>query len=116
MQQHEVVTTRPAAGRVVVRWRGKVVADTPRAIEVLEDGYRPVLYLPMADVRMDLLSPSEHTSRCPHKGTARYWSLADGGAESRDAAWAYDDPLDGVAAIAGHVAFYPDRVDSIEVG
>jgi uncharacterized protein (DUF427 family) len=54
------------------------------------------------------------TTRCPHKGTARYWTIKAGGRSLDNAVWAYDAPLDAVADIAGRVAFYPSRVDSIE--
>jgi uncharacterized protein (DUF427 family) len=115
MAGHKEITTRPAAGRVVVRWQGAVVADSRRAVALLEEGYPPVFYLPKADVRVDLLTRSERQSRCPHKGDARYWSLVDGEAVSPDAAWAYEAPFEKVSAIAGRIAFYPDRVDGIEV-
>lgn len=109
-----LITVRPAKGRVVIRFAGEAIADSARALELSEEGYSPVLYLPRADVHMDLLVESGRRTRCPYKGEARYWSIRAGGREAADAAWAYEAPLAGVAAIAGHLAFYRDRVDAIE--
>ena len=102
------------AGRVVVRFGGEVVADSRAALRLDETGCEPVFYLPRADVRGAALQPSTHTSHCPFKGDASYWTLRTGTAERVDAAWSYEQPLDAVAAIAGCIAFYPHRVDSIE--
>ena len=111
--EHPIVI-EPHAGRVVVRLGGEVVADTTAALCLEEGGYPPVYYLPRADLRV-ALSASPRTSHCPYKGEASYWHLAAGGSEAADAAWSYEQPYPAVAAIAGHLAFYPDRVDAIEV-
>jgi uncharacterized protein (DUF427 family) len=113
MAQHRV-TTAKFAGRVIVRAAGETLADSQHAVVLHENGYDPVYYIPQADVRMDLLEPTGHTTRCPHKGTARYWTVKAGDRAIDNAAWAYDEPLDIVADIAGRVAFYPDKVDAIE--
>lgn len=110
------VSTAKFAGRVVVKAAGETIADSHDAIVLHEDGYEPVFYLPKGDIRMHLLEPTDHSTRCPHKGTARYWSVRAGGRTIGNAAWAYDEPLPGVREIAGHLAFYPDRVDAIEAG
>lgn len=111
--QHSVTTAR-FAGRVIVKAAGETVADSKDAVVLHENGYGPVYYIPTDDVRMELLEPTGHTTRCPHKGTARYWSINADGRPIENAVWAYDNPLNAVADIAGRVAFYPDRVDSIE--
>ncbi len=111
--QHEE-TTGKFAGRVVVTADGETVADSKDAVVLHETGYEPTFYVPVSDVRNELLEPSDHTTRCPHKGKARYWNITAGGRTAENAAWAYDTPFDGVAEIAGMVAFYPDRVDAIE--
>jgi uncharacterized protein (DUF427 family) len=113
MAQHEVTTAR-FAGRVIVTAGGETVADSHDAVVLHETGYETVFYVPVTDVREGLLEPSDHTTRCPHKGKARYWHVKAGGRAIENAAWAYDTPFDGVAAIAGMVAFYPDKVDAIE--
>ena len=111
--QH-VVTTAKFAGRVIVKAAGETVADTQDAVVLHETGYKPVFYIPRSDMRMDLLEPTGHTTRCPYKGTARYWTIKAGGRAIDNAVWGYDTPLAAVADIKGHVAFYPDRVDAIE--
>ena len=113
MAQHKVTTAR-FAGRVIVRAAGETVADSTDALVMHETGYDPVFYVPRSDVRMELLEPSEHETRCPHKGTARYWSIKAGGGTIENAVWAYDEPLEPVGDIAERVAFYPGKVDAIE--
>jgi uncharacterized protein (DUF427 family) len=108
------ISTARFAGRIIVRAGGETVADSRRTLVLHEDGYDPVYYIPSDDVRMDLLQPTGHTSRCPHKGTARYWTLKVGSRTTENAAWAYDEPLSSASDIAGLLAFYPDRVDVIE--
>ena len=110
------ITIEPHPGRVVVRLNGAVVADSHAALCLREAGYPPVYYLPRGDVSEAALAPDGHRSHCPYKGDASYWTLRAGGGESVAAAWSYEQPMDTVAAIAGHLAFYPDRVDAIEVG
>lgn len=108
------ITLQPAHGRVVVRAAGRTIADTTRAIELREASYPPVLYIPRSDVDMTLLERTEHGSHCPYKGDASYFSVRAAGPRSVNAAWSYETPFDQVAAIAHHLAFYPDRVDAIE--
>lgn len=108
------ITVEPNPGRVVIRFDGKVIADSNAALTLREASYPPVHYIPRDHVDMSLLQRSEQRSYCPYKGEASYYSLATGGARSQDAVWSYEDPYDAVVAIKGHFAFYPDRVQSIE--
>lgn len=109
------ITIAPTAGRVVVRAGGRVVADSLSALTLTEASYPPVQYIPRADVDMALLVATDHATHCPYKGDARYFSIPAGGDRANDAVWSYEHPHPAVAAIAGHVAFYPNRVDAIEV-
>jgi len=111
---HEI-TIEPTPGRVVVTVAGHIVADTTRALTLREGSLRPVQYIPLEDVDTSLLQPTDHTSYCPFKGDATYHSVPAGGERSVNAAWAYREPYPAVAQIAGHVAFYPDRVDELRV-
>jgi len=101
----------PSGEHVVVRFGGVVVADTRDPVRVLETSQPPAYYLPAADVRTDLLRPLEQTTWCEWKGAAAYWTIDTGRAVSRAAAWSYADPTPAFTAIAGHLAFYPQRVD-----
>jgi len=109
------ITIEPTDARVTVRAGGRVIADTARAMTLQEAAYPPVQYISLADVDPGVLEPSDHTSYCPYKGDASYYSLKVGEEVSPAAVWTYVRPHDAATAIAGHVAFYPDRVDAIEV-
>ena len=104
----------PNATRVVVTVAGRVVADTRRALTLKEGGYPAVQYIPREDVDLSLLDRSAHTTYCPYKGECNYYSIPSGGERSINSVWTYESPYPAVAAIKEHVAFYPDRVDSIE--
>jgi uncharacterized protein (DUF427 family) len=99
--------------RVVVTVGGKVIADTRAALTLYEAAYPAVQYIPRRDVDMAALTRSEHTTYCPYKGDASYYSIPAGGDRSRDAAWTYETPFEAMAQIKDYVAFYPDRVDEI---
>jgi len=108
------ITVEPSGSRVKITVAGRVVADTSRALTLRESDYPPVQYVPRDDVDMSLLERSDNQSYCPYKGEAAYYSIAIGGGRSKNAVWTYEAPYDAVAEIKEHLAFYPDRVDSIE--
>jgi uncharacterized protein (DUF427 family) len=101
-------------GRVVVSLGGRVIADSREALVLKEASYPPVQYIPRKDVDMTLLERTAHSSHCPFKGDASYFGIPTGGPRSANAVWTYESPYDAVAQIKDHLAFYPDRVDSIE--
>ena len=107
------ISIEPNPDRVVVTVAGKTVADTRRALTLREADYPPVAYVPLEDVDRSLLEPTDHSSYCPFKGDANYYSVPVGGERSANAVWEYRSPYPAVDEIAGHVAFYPDRVDAI---
>ncbi|MGK5685186.1 DUF427 domain-containing protein [Actinoplanes sp. URMC 104] len=109
------ITITPNPQRVVVRVGGKVVADTRNALSVQESTYPAVPYIPLADVDTSLLERTSTGSYCPFKGEASYYSIPAGGDKAVDAVWEYREPYDAVSQIKDHVAFYPDRVDAIEI-
>jgi|TARA_A100001037_G_C15024049_1_gene577739 uncharacterized protein (DUF427 family) len=106
------VTT--ADGRVCVFYQGEKLANSERAICMTESTYDPVFYIPKDDVRMELLSATDHKTHCPFKGDASYWSITYNGATAVNAVWSYEKPFDEVAEIAGALAFYTSAVDSIK--
>ncbi len=103
----------PERVRIVID--GITVADSTRAVRVLETAGAPVYYVPRDDVRLDLFAPSARTSSCEWKGAASYWSSTAGRGRP-DVAWSYERPLAGYEAITGHLAFYASRVDEAWVG
>ena len=110
---HPILIT-PHRGRVVVRAGGKVIVDTTSALELKEAAYPVVFYVPRADADMDALTRTEHSSWCPYKGEASYFSIPAGGERAVNAVWTYETPFEAVEAIRDGLAFYPDRVDAIE--
>jgi uncharacterized protein (DUF427 family) len=110
-----MIQIRPARGRVRVTFNGELIAESRDALVLEEGKYQPVYYVPRKDVKMERLIRTSHTSHCPHKGDATYYSLANG-RTARNAVWSYEQPLVQVRAIKDHLAFYPDKVDSIDCG
>jgi uncharacterized protein (DUF427 family) len=108
------ITVAPNPARVVVSVAGRVIADTREALTLREASYPGVQYIPRKDVDMALLERTDHAAYCPYKGECAYYSIPLGGKRSANAVWTYEDPFAAVAAIKGHLAFYPDRVETIE--
>jgi len=109
------ITIEPNRSRVRVSVGGRIVADTTGALTMLEGNHATVLYVPRGDVDMTLLQRTDHGSYCPYKGDCNYYSIPAGGDRSVNAVWTYEAPFAAVAAIKDYLAFYPDRVDAIEV-
>src|SRR5277367_3715765 len=101
--------------RIVVTVGGKVIADSRDALTLREASYPAVQYIPRRDVDMAALTRSEHTTYCPYKGDASYYSIPAGGDRSVNAVWTYESPFEAMTQIKEYVAFYPDRVDEISV-
>lgn len=99
------ITTEPLSTTVIVTVDTRLIANTRRAVLLEERGYRPKLYVPRGDVAASALIESNTRTHCPYKGDARYFHVTVGGQTYTDAAWSYDEPLPGVAPIAGLVAF-----------
>lgn len=109
------ITITPSTAHVVVTAGGKVIADTHKALNLQESTYPPVWYIPRSDLDMSLLQRTDHATYCPYKGDCNYYSIPAGVDGSVYAVWSYEAPYDSVAAIKDHLAFYPNRVDSIKV-
>jgi uncharacterized protein (DUF427 family) len=107
------IASNPA--RVVVSVGGRVIADTHEALTLREATLPPVQYIPRKDVDMSLLERTSHSTYCPYKGDCAYYSIPLGGERSVNAVWTYEAPYEAVAQIKDRLAFYPSRVDAIEV-
>jgi uncharacterized protein (DUF427 family) len=116
-----VVNAEPSGGRflffedsprrVRATFGGETVVDS-RGAKLLHEGtHLPAYYFPEEDVRMDLLEPTDHSTHCPYKGDASYWSLRLDGRTVENAAWTYREPLEGAPPLSGYVAFYWDKLD-----
>lgn len=108
------ITIERNPNRVEVSVAGHVVADTENALTLREAGYQPVQYIPRGDVNMALLERTDHETYCPYKGECSYFGILIDGDQLANAVWTYEAPFPAVSEIAGHVAFYQDRVDVIE--
>ena len=106
------VKLEPVVSQLRVMFGGEAIVDTRQAFVLLETRHAPVYYFATSDVGASALSPTDHTSHCPFKGDARYWSLKVSDQISENAVWGYPDPLPEVPALADLKAFYWDRVDS----
>ena len=112
-EQHPI-TINPTGRHVSVRVNGELVADTDNALTLQESTYAAVQYIPLSDVNRNLLRPTDTATYCPYKGDASYFSVVtSAGATIDDVIWTYEQPYEAVAAIAGHVAFYPDKAELI---
>ncbi len=109
------IAIEPAGYRIRITHGGRVIADSRRALALREADYPVVHYIPRADVDMSALQRTDHATHCPYKGAAAYYSIAVDGGTTINAIWTYEAPFDAVRDIAGYLAFYPDRVDAIEL-
>ena len=108
------ILIEPSAARVRVTVAGRVVADTRAALTLRESDYPAVYYVPRTDVDMSLLERTDHQTYCPYKGDASYYTITNGGERTKNAVWTYEAPYDAVTGIKDHLAFYSDRVDTVE--
>ncbi|ANS63463.1 hypothetical protein SLINC_1239 [Streptomyces lincolnensis] len=108
---HKRVDAVPSSRHVQVEVGGMLVADTRKPVLVFETSLPTRYYIPREDVRLDLFVPTDHSTGCPYKGTARYWAWRGEGDVPRNILWSYPAPLPQVAAVQGLLAFYNEAVD-----
>lgn len=95
---------------VTVRAGGVLLGETAHALQMAEGSYRPVTYVPRADMAMALLTKTSRQTTCPHKGACSYYSITTPQGVLENVVWSYETPIVGMEHIAGHLAFYTDRV------
>jgi uncharacterized protein (DUF427 family) len=108
------ITIEPNPNRVRVLFNGRVIVDTTRALTLREASLPAVQYIPREDADMALLERTAHTTHCPYKSDAAYYTIKADGKAAENAVWTYENPYPAVAPIKDHLAFYPDRVNRIE--
>ena len=109
------ITIARTREHITVSVAGQRIADTRDALILREAAYPPVHYIPRKDVAMSLLERTSHHTYCPYKGDCAYYSIPAGGERSVNAVWSYEAPYDAVSEIREYLAFYPDRVDTIQI-
>jgi uncharacterized protein (DUF427 family) len=109
------IIIEPSRSRVIVTVAMLEIVNSENALLLRESTYPAVLYIPRKDADMALLRRTERLTYCPYKGDCSYYSIPAGGTKSVDAVWTYETPYAAVFEIQGYLAFYPDRVDSMQV-
>jgi uncharacterized protein (DUF427 family) len=104
------IKIRPATGTWVVRAAGAVLGESTNALELTEGDYPPVIYFPRADLAMAFFDPTDMSATCPYKGAASYFTIVAKSGPIPNAAWTYEDPIEAVAAIKGHLAFFHEKI------
>jgi uncharacterized protein (DUF427 family) len=109
------ITITSARERITVTVAGRRIVDTREALTLKEAAYPPVYYIPRKDVDMTQLQRTSHQTYCPYKGECAYYSIPAGGERSVNAVWTYETPYAAVSEIQEYLAFYPDRVEAIQI-
>ncbi len=104
------ITITPITGPVSVTAGGAALGQSQNALELKEGSYPAAVYVPREDIDMGKLTRTERATTCPWKGQASYYSIQTPEGVLGNAVWSYEAPKDDMAAIAGHLAFYTDRV------
>ena len=104
------ITLKAVEGTYSIRAAGAVLGETSNAVELQENGYDPVIYVPRADLAMAFFDQTDHNTTCPHKGVATYFTIQAKSGPIPNAAWSYENPNEGLEKIAGHLAFYGNKV------
>ena len=108
------ITIRKAEGTWTVRSGGAVLGESRNALELPEGDSPPVIYFPREDIAMAFLDQTEHTTHCPKKGDATYYSIVTKSTTHENAAWSYEKPIAGMERIEKYLAFYATDVVTIE--
>ena len=106
----KVITVTDAPGTVTVTANGITIARSSHAKILAETPYKPAYYIPFADIDFTQLEKTTHSTHCPYKGDASYWTVTPAGTTGSNAMWAYESPYDEMEKIRDHGAFYADRV------
>jgi uncharacterized protein (DUF427 family) len=109
------ITIKLNPKRVQVTFSGHLIVDTRGALALKEADYPTVFYIPREDVETAVLGRTAHTTHCPYKGDAAYYTLSRDGQVLENAVWSYEDPYPAVEQIRGYLAFYPDKVAINEI-
>lgn len=102
----------PAGKTVSIELEGEKIVESANALVMREQNHGPVYYFPREDIAMTHFQRTDHSSHCPFKGDASYWTLKVGDRVLENVMWSYETPFDECAQIKDYVAFYRDRLDN----
>ncbi len=108
------ISIEETTGTWTVRAGGAVIGESRHALELTEDGHAPVIYFPRADIATAFLDPSAHSTVCPAKGTASYFSIITKSRTIENAAWCYEAPNADMEQIKDHLAFHTGDLVTVE--
>lgn len=108
------ITIHKSNGIWSVRAGGAVLGESKSALVLTEGSLPDVIYFPREDIAMAFLDESDHSTHCPHKGDARYFSIVTKSGTLENAVWSYENPKESVARIKDHLAFYSSETVSVE--
>ncbi len=108
------INIRKAAGTWTVRAGGAVLAETKNALSLSEGTMDEVIYFPRDDIAMAFLDECDHSTHCPHKGDAGYFSIVTKSKTIENAAWSYETPVNTLGQIKDHLAFYSSDDVTVE--
>ncbi len=108
------ITIEKASGTWTVRAGGAVIGESQNALELKEADHASVIYFPRADIATAFLDSSAHSTVCPAKGTASYYSIVTKSRTIENAAWSYEDPIAEAGDIKGHLAFHSGDLVTVE--
>ncbi|KJZ15101.1 hypothetical protein TW85_05675 [Marinomonas sp. S3726] len=112
---HKIVIT-PSNKTATVSYEGHVIAMSNNLLILDEAGLNKVVYIPEKDIKMSLLAENKHTTYCPYKGHASYWSLKLEKETVENLAWGYKTPFLECESLIGHLAFYQNKVEIELIG
>ena len=110
----KLITIRKAEGNWTVRAGGAVLGESTNALELSEGDLAPIIYFPREDIAMAFLDETDHSTHCPHKGDASYFSIVTKSQTIENAAWSYENPTEDAARIKDHIAFYATDLVTVE--
>ncbi len=93
-------------------FNGVVIAQSNRALRILETSHPPVYSIPLEDVQMQYFTPTNRRTFCEFKGSASYWTVSVNGQTAENVAWSYPEPATGYEAIAGYISVYPSKMEA----
>lgn len=108
--QHKILFS-PFPRRIRATFAGETLVDSDNTMLLHESNILPVLYVPVVDVRFDLLTKTEQSTHCSFKGDASYWTITVGDRTSENSVWGYETPIESAPWLQGYVAMYWDHLD-----